>query len=156
MLSPFEFQPLSNILKKLRKLRTCPFLLVPLVLFSGPAISQKANTKPASQADIYLYRGIGSSYVCNARTAGIEFPKAVGIAAATYTQLLNGRHGGEIEQTGEKKLTNKQLFAGAEFQVLTGAIQYCPDSVPDDIKKKVKDAVEKENNKSQKKKKKKR
>ena len=46
----------------------------------------------------------------------VEFPKAVGIAAATYTQLLNGRHGGKIEQTGGEKLTNKQLFAGAEFR----------------------------------------
>lgn len=126
------------------------------MLISTQAISQETKTRPATQQDIYLYRGIGSSYVCNARTAGVEFPKAIGIAAATYTQLLNGKHGGKIEQTGDKQLTNKQLFAGAEFQVLTGAIQYCPDSVPEDIKKKVKEAIEKENAKNNKKKKKKR
>ena len=145
MLSLLQPQPLSNILEKLR---ACPLLLAPLLLFSSPALSQKAETKPATKEDIYLYRGIGASYVCNARTADVEFPKAVGIAAATYTQLLNGRHGGRIEQTGKKKLTNKQLFAGAEFQVLTGAIQYCPDSVPEDIKKKVENAIEKENKKN--------
>jgi hypothetical protein len=84
---------------------------------------------------------MGSSYVCNARTAGIEFPKAVGIAAATYVQLLNGRHGGMVASTGNKKLTNEQLFAGAEFQIITGAMQFCPDKVPADVKTKVEEAL---------------
>ena len=58
--------------------------------------SGSASASPASDKDVFLYRGMGSSYVCNARTAGVEFPKAVGIAAATYVQLLNGRHGGRV------------------------------------------------------------
>ncbi len=86
---------------------------------------------------------MGSSYVCNARAAGIEFPKAVGVAAATYTQVLNGRHGGKVESAGKKKLSNKQLFTGAEIQVITGAIEFCPDQVPKDIVKKVEDALKK-------------
>ena len=93
---------------------------------------------------MFLYRGMGSSYVCNARTAGLEFPKAVGIAAATYVQLLNGRHGGLVASAGSKKLTNEQLFAGAEFQIITGAMQFCPDLVPEDVKEKVEEAIEKQ------------
>ena len=87
---------------------------------------------------------MGSSFVCNARTAGIEFPKAVGVAAATYVQLLNGRHGGKVASTGNKKLTNEQLFAGAEFQIITGAMQFCPDKVPADVKTKVEEALKKQ------------
>lgn len=144
-------ETLRRPFKRIKNLRLSLILLTPFLFIGSPAFSQKSKTEPATQEDIYLYRGIGSSYVCNARTAGVEFPKAVGIAAATYTQLLKGRHDGKIKQTGKKKLTNKQLFAGAEFQVLTGAIQYCPDSVPNDIKKKVEEAIKKENAKKKKK-----
>ncbi len=120
-------------------------LLLPMTLLSAGAFAQNNNGsgEPASDKDIYLYRAIGSSYVCNARAAGVEFPKAVGISAATYTQLLNGRHGGKVTSAGKKKLTNKQLFTGAEFQIITGAIEYCPKEVPKDIKKKVEDAIKK-------------
>ena len=104
----------------------------------------QAPTSPASNEDVFLYRGMVSSYVCNARTAGIEFPKAVGIAAATYVLLLNGRHGGMVASTGTKKLTNEQLFAGAEFQIITGAMQFCPDKVPADVKTKVEEALKKQ------------
>ena len=90
-----------------------------------PAAAQQAtNNKPATQDDIFLYRGMGSSYLCNARAAKIEFPKAVGVAAATYVQVLNGRHGGKVESVGSKKLSNEQLLSGAEFQIITGALQY--------------------------------
>ncbi len=106
--------------------------------------SGSASASPASDKDVFLYRGMGSSYVCNARTAGVEFPKAVGIAAATYVQLLNGRHGGRVASTGTKKLTNEQLFAGAEFQIITGALQFCPDKVPADVKTKVEEALKKQ------------
>ena len=120
---------------------------------SNPSTSglkaSKANAGkqgPATDDDVFLYRGIGASFLCNARSAGIEFPKAVGIAAATYAQVLNGRHGGLVASAGEKKLTNKQLFAGAEFQIITGAMQYCPKQVPDDVKTKVEEAIEKQKN----------
>ena len=91
---------------------------------------------------------MGSSYVCNARAAKVEFPQAVGIAAATYVQLLNGRHGGKVESVGNEKLTNEQLFAGAEFQIITGAMQFCPKEVPADVKSKIEAAIKKQNAKN--------
>jgi hypothetical protein len=48
-----------------------------------------------------------------------------------------------VASTGNKKLTNEQLFAGAEFQIITGAMQFCPDKVPADVKTKVEEALKK-------------
>ena len=144
---------LFTLSRSIRVLLSASLALVPLTLEAPHAFAQKAGTakassKPAGQDDIFLYRGMGSSYVCNASTAKVEFPKAVGIAAATYVQVLNGRHGGKVASAGSKKLTNEQLFAGAEFQIITGALQYCPDVVPSDVNAKVEAALKKQNKKS--------
>ena len=115
----------------------------PFAFWAIPVIAQ-SQTTPATDADVFLYRGMGASYLCNARAAGVAFPKATGIATATYVQVLNGRHGGVVASAGKEKLNNKQLFSGAEFQIITGALQYCPKEVPDDVKKKVEAAVKKQ------------
>ena len=98
----------------------------------------KAERKlvPATEQDLYLYKGMGASYLCIASKAGIDFPKAVGVATATYVQVIEGKHGGLVKELGNKKLDREKLFAGAEFQIVTTALQYCPDSVPKDITKK--------------------
>ncbi len=140
-----RFGQLFTFSRSARLLLTASLVLTPLALSTPVAQAQQSSTaKPAGQDDIFLYRGVGSSYVCNARAADVEFPKAVGIAAATYVQLLNGRHGGKVESAGDKKLTNEQLFAGAEFQIITGAIQFCPDQVPADVKSKIEAAIKKQ------------
>ena len=108
----------------------------------------KADKKllAATDQDLYLYKGMGASYLCIASKAGIEFPKAIGVATATYVQVIEGKHGGLVKELGDKKLEREKLFAGAEFQIVTTAIQYCPDSVPKDVTKKVKKIL-KENKK---------
>ena len=108
----------------------------------------KAEKKllPATEEDLYLYKGMGASYLCIASKAGIEFPKAVGVATATYVQVIEGKHGGLVKELGNKKLEREKLFAGAEFQIVTTALQYCPDSVPKNVSKKV-DKILKENKK---------
>ena len=105
-------------------------------LFSQEIYANK-KLKPAAEEDLYLYKGMGASYLCIASKAGIEFPKAIGVATATYVQVLEGKHGGIIEELGEMKLEREKLFAGAEFQIVETAIKYCPDSIPDDVTKKV-------------------
>ena len=113
-----------------------------------------ANKKilPANEDDLYLYKGIGASYLCIATKAGVEFPKAVGIAAATYVQVLEGKHGGLVKEFGKKKIEREKLFAGAEFQIVTTAMQYCPDNVPKDVSKKVQTIINENKNKINKKK----
>jgi len=100
----------------------------------------------ATEKDLYLYKGMGASYLCIASKAGIEFPKAIGVATATYVQVIEGKHGGYVKELGDNKLEREKLFAGAEFQIVTTAIQYCPDSVPKEVTKKVKKIL-KENKK---------
>ena len=80
---------------------------------------------------------MGASYLCIASKAGIDFPKAIGVAAATYVQVLEGKHGGIINELGDTKLERDKLFAGAEFQIVETALRYCPDSIPEEITKKV-------------------
>ena len=100
-------------------------------------IKAEKQLAPATEKDLYLYKGMGASYLCIASKAGIEFQKAVGVATATYVQVIEGKHGGLVKELGDKKLERKNLFAGAEFQIVTTALQYCPDSVPKDVANKV-------------------
>ncbi len=135
-------------LKKFIKF-TSFFILLSLSLFEMTILNKeiKADKKlPATEQDLYLYKGMGASYLCIASKAGIEFNKAVGIATATYVNVLEGKHGGTVKELGNKKLKKEKLFAGAEFQIITTALQYCPDSVPKDVTKKVEE-IFKENKK---------
>ena len=109
-------------------------------------IKSEKNLQAATEQDLYLYKGMGASYLCIASKAGIEFPKALGVASATFVQVVEGKHGGAVKALGDEKLERDKLFAGAEFQIVTTAIQYCPDSVPKEVTKKVNKII-KENKK---------
>ena len=128
------------------KKRIFNFLTFPIVLYLAlfeinilnKEIKSEKKLMAATEKDLYLYKGMGASYLCIASKAGIEFPKALGVASATYVQVIEGKHGGLVKEIGDKKLKRENLFAGAEFQIITTALQYCPDSVPKDVTKKVK------------------
>jgi len=126
--------------KKFFKILSLPIFLY-LIIFDITILNReiKADKKlqAAKEEDLYLYKGMGASYLCIASKAGIEFPKALGVATATYVQVIEGKHGGIVKELGDTKLERDKLFAGAEFQIVTTAIQYCPDSVPKEVKKKV-------------------
>ena len=126
--------------KKFFKNLSLPIFLF-LTLFNITILNKeiKADKKlqAANEQDLYLYKGMGASYLCIASKAGIEFPKALGVASATYVQVIEGKHGGLVKELGDEKLERDKLFAGAEFQIVTTAIQYCPDSVPKEVTKKV-------------------
>ena len=106
------------------------------------ATETSGDLKPANEEDLYFYRGMGASYLCMASKAGIDFSTAIGVAAATYVQVLEGKHGGLIEELGDKKLEREQLFKGAEFQIVEAALKFCPDSIPEDIKIEVQELIE--------------
>ena len=135
--------------KKVVKILSLPIFIL-LTFFDMTILNKeiKADKKlqAATEQDLYLYKGMGASYLCIASKAGIEFPKALGVATATYVQVIEGKHGGAVKELGDKKLEREKLFAGAEFQIVTTAIQYCPDSVPEEVTKKVRKIL-KENKK---------
>lgn len=125
---------------KLFKILFFPICLFGLILdinIFNQEIYANKKLKPAKEEDLYLYKGMGASYLCIASRAGIDFPKAIGVATATYVQVLEGKHGGLIKELGDTKLKREKLFAGAEFQIVETALKYCPDSIPEDITKKV-------------------
>ena len=126
--------------KRVFKILSLPIILY-LTLFDrtffNREIKSNKELKAATEQDLYLYKGMGASYLCIASKAGIEFPKAVGVATATYVQVIEGKHGGIIKELGDKKLERDKLFTGAEFQIVTTAMQYCPEGVPKDVTKKV-------------------
>ena len=121
---------------RLRALLAAPLVLLPLLV--QPAVAQAA---PASEADMGLYTRIGAINVCIARSAGIEFDKAVAIAGETIAQVIQGQHGGVIQQVGTKALTIEELRKGSINSAVLGAVQICPKEVPADVTKKVSDLL---------------
>tara|TARA_B100000945_G_scaffold150407_1_gene120632 strand:+ start:335 stop:658 length:324 start_codon:yes stop_codon:yes gene_type:complete len=103
---------------------------------------------PASKEDMNLYRQIGISYFCLARQAKVEFPKSISIASNNFALIVSKKHGGLIEEIGDKKLTNEQIYQGSYLQLIEGAIQLCPDKVPEEDKNKFLKAVEQLNQKN--------
>jgi len=106
------------------------------------------NSTPASREEMNLYRQIGISYFCLARQAKVEFPQSISIASNNFALIISKKHGGLIEEIGNKKLTNDQVYQGSYLQLIEGAIQLCPDQVPDEDKKKFLKAVEQLNKKN--------
>ncbi len=112
-------------------------------------LSTKANEIkyiPASTEEIKLYRQIGISYLCLARQAKVEFPKAISIASNNFALIISKKHGGLLEELGPDKLSNDQMYKGSYLQLIEGAIQLCPDEVPEKDKKKFSEAMKKINN----------
>ena len=94
---------------------------------------------------MYFYRQLGISYVCLARQAKVDFNKSISIASNNFALIVSNKHGGLIEEIGDEKLTNKQIYQGSYLQLIEGSIQLCPDLVPEEEKKKFLEAVEKLN-----------
>ncbi|WP_320676957.1 cAMP phosphodiesterase [Prochlorococcus sp. MIT 1300] len=128
----------------LRNVLLAPIALALLGLGSCSKTSSKPG--PATDSDIRLYRSIGTSYLCNARVAKVDFDKALGIAARTYAQLLKERHGSIVKSAGSQKLPDKRLFRGAADQVLAGSILFCPKLVPEDVKTRVNETLSQQKN----------
>ena len=97
----------------------------------------KAETKQtaASEKDLFLYRQMGASYLCISSRAEVDFDKGIGVASATFANVIVGKHGGVIEALGNEKLDEKKLYNAGTFQIIGSALNICPESIPDKIKK---------------------
>ena len=92
------------------------------------------NVIAASEKDLFLYRQMGASYLCIASKAEVDFKKGLGIASATFANVIIGKHGGAIKELGNEKLDQKKLYNAGTFQIVGSALNICPESIPKNIK----------------------
>ena len=97
-------------------------------------IYAEKNLIAASEEDLFLYRQMGASYLCIASKAEVDFNKGLGIASATFANVIIGKHGGAIRELGNEKLDDKKLYNAGTFQIVGSALNICPESIPKNIK----------------------
>ena len=97
-------------------------------------IHAQKNLIAATEEDLFLYRQMGASYLCIASKAKVDFNKGLGIASATFANVIIGKHGGAIRELGNEKLDEKKLYNAGTFQIVGSALNICPESIPKDIK----------------------
>ena len=113
-------------------------LFIPFTLFELNAINKltkaQENLSAASEEDLFLYRQMGASYLCIASKADVDFKKGLGVASATFANVIIGKHGGAIKELGNEKLDEKRLYNAGTFQIVGSALKICPESIPENIK----------------------
>ena len=97
-------------------------------------IHAQKNLIAATEEDLFLYRQMGASYLCIASKAKVDFKKGLGIASATFANVIIGKHGGAIRELGNEKLDEKKLYNAGTYQIVGSALNICPESIPKDIK----------------------
>ena len=123
--------------KRILKLLGISFIL-PFTLFEinniNNQIKAEENLIAATEKDLFLYRQMGASYLCIASKAEVDFNKGLGIASATFANVIIGKHGGAIKDLGNEKLDEKKLYNAGTFQIVGSALNICPESIPNRIK----------------------
>ena len=102
-----------------------PFALLGINPINSRLKAEK-NLIAASERDLFLYRQMGASYLCIASKADVDFKKGLGIASATFANVIIGKHGGVIKQLGDQKLDEKRLYNAGTFQIVGSALNICP------------------------------
>ena len=129
-------------------------LFIPFTFFGLNTINKQTkaqeNLSAASEKDLFLYRQMGASYLCIASKAEVDFNKGLGIASATFANVIIGKHGGVIKDLGNEKLDEKRLYNAGTFQIVGSALNICPDSIPKKIKKEYEKKVKELKKKSKK------
>tara|TARA_Y100000991_G_scaffold184370_1_gene148177 strand:+ start:490 stop:930 length:441 start_codon:yes stop_codon:yes gene_type:complete len=117
-------------------LRLC--CILSLIFFETNSINKvikaEKNLIAATEKDLFLYRQMGASYLCIASKAEVDFNKGLGIASATFANVIIGKHGGVIKELGKEKINEKRLYNSGTFQIVGSALNICPESIPKDIK----------------------
>ena len=123
--------------KKIFKILTLPIFLY-LTFFDITIFNKelKADKKlqAATETDLFLYRQMGASYLCIATNAEVDFEKGLGIASATFANVIMGKHEGLIKEFGSEKLDQKRLYNAGTFQIVSSALNICTDNIPKEVK----------------------
>ena len=126
-------------------------IIIPLTIFEINSINKQIkaekNLVAATEKDLFLYRQMGASYLCISSKAEVDFNKGLGIARATYANVIIGKHGGVIKELGNEKLNQKKLYNSGTFQIVGSALNICPESIPtkvkNDYEKRLKELIDK-------------
>tara|TARA_Y100000991_G_C21810446_1_gene279438 strand:+ start:148 stop:597 length:450 start_codon:yes stop_codon:yes gene_type:complete len=105
-----------------------------------------ANTKPpASEQDVFLYKQMGASYLCKSINEKIDFDfeKAFAVSTYTFAEVIFSKHGNLIKGAGNEKLNSTRVLYIGEMEILNSAIKICPKQIPNDVKKKFKETINK-------------
>ena len=133
----YQFMNINFFSKRIFKLFFIS-LILPLTLFEvityNKQIKAEQNLIAATEKDLFLYRQMGASYLCIASKAEVDFNKGLGIASATFANVIIGKHGGAIKELGNEKLDEKRLYNAGTFQIVGSALNICPESIPKNIK----------------------
>ena len=123
--------------KKFFKILTLPIFLYltffDITIFNKELKAEK-KLQAATETDLFLYRQMGASYLCIATNAEVDFEKGLGIASATFANVIIGKHEGLIKEFGTEKLDQKKLYNAGTFQIVSSALNICPKNIPKEVK----------------------
>ena len=123
--------------KRILKFLGITLIIIPFSFFEiiiNNQVKADKNLIAATEKDLFLYRQMGASYLCIASKAEVDFNKGLGIASATFANVIIGKHGGAIKELGNEKLDEKKLYNAGTFQIVGSALNICPESIPKNIK----------------------
>ena len=123
--------------KKIFKILTLPIFLYltffDITIFNKELKAEK-KLQAATETDLFLYRQMGASYLCIATKAEVDFDKGLGIASATFANVITGKHDGLIKEFGTEKIDQKRLYNAGTFQIVSSALNICPKNIPKEVK----------------------
>ena len=136
----------TNIFKNL----SISFFFLTIIFNINPKLGEvKASNKiiPANDKDLDLYRSMGITYLCTTSTKGTDadFEKSLVVATNLFSTVMQQKHGGFIKEGKKKqqKLEARSLQNNIMFQLVGGAINYCPNNVPAEMEKEFRNQVKK-------------
>ena len=135
-----------SILKRL----ISPFIFMAVLLSLNPKLSElRASSKkiPANDTDLDLYRNMGITYLCSTSAKGndSDFEKSLIVATNLFSTVIQQKHGGFIKEgkKKEQKIDPRLLQNNIMFQLVGGALNYCPVNVPEAMGKEFKNQYKK-------------
>ena len=136
----------TNIFKNL----SMSFFFLTIIFNINPKLGEvRASNKiiPANDKDLDLYRSMGITYLCTTSTKGTDadFEKSLVVATNLFSTVMQQKHGGFIKEGKKKqqKLEARSLQNNIMFQLVGGAINYCPNNVPAEMEKEFRNQVKK-------------
>ncbi len=121
-----------------------------LLISINPKLSEvRASNKkiPANDTDLDLYRNMGITYLCSTSAKGTDsdFEKSLVVATNLFSTVIQQKHGGFIKEgkKKEQKVDPRLLQNNIMFQLVGGALNYCPVNVPEAMEKEFKNQYKK-------------